>query len=69
MAYRELLHSQLDPGMADEICAATNGNYTLGSSLFQAQVAATLGRRVTPGKSGRPRKRREPELQESISGS
>jgi putative transposase len=59
--YRELFRFQLDPGMVDEIRAATIGNYALGSSQFQAQVAAALGRRVTPGKSGRPRKRKEPE--------
>jgi putative transposase len=58
-AYRELFRHQLDPGVVDEIRAATNGNYALGSSQFQAQVAAALGRRVTPGKSGRPRKKKE----------
>jgi putative transposase len=60
-AYRELFRFQLDPGIVDEIRAATIGNYALGSSQFQAQVAAALGRRVTPGKSGRSRKRKEPE--------
>jgi putative transposase len=59
VAYRELFRYQLDPGMIDKIRAATNGNYALGSWHFQAQVAAMLGRRVTPGKSGRPRKRNE----------
>lgn len=59
--YRELFRYQLDPGLVDEIRAATNGNYALGSPRFQAQIAAVLGRRVTPGQSGRPRKRKEPE--------
>jgi putative transposase len=60
-AYRELFRYQLDPGLVDEIRAATNGNYALGSPHFQAQIAAALGRRVTPGKSGRPRNNKEPE--------
>jgi putative transposase len=60
IAYRGLFHEQLDPETVDQIRAATNGNFALGSSRFQAQVAATLGRRVTPGRSGRPRKKKEP---------
>ena len=60
-AYRELFRYQLDTRMIDEIRTTTNGNYALGSSRFQAQVAATLMRRVTPGKSGRPKKRKELE--------
>ena len=56
--YRELFRYQLDPGMIDEIRVAANSNYALGSSKFQAQVAIALGRRVTPGESGRPRKRK-----------
>lgn len=58
LAYRQLFRDQLDPGMIDEIRVATNGNYALGSPHFQAQVAAMLGWRVTPGKSGRPRKKK-----------
>jgi putative transposase len=54
-SYRELFRYHLDPGLIDEIRAATNGNYVLGSSRFQKQVTAALNRRVTPGKSGRPR--------------
>ena len=30
--------------------------YALGSNRFQEQIANELGRRVTPGRSGRPRK-------------
>ena len=55
-AYRELFRYELEPGLVDEIRRATNGNYALGSVLFCEQIAATLGRRVTPGQSGRPRK-------------
>ena len=57
--YRELFRYQLDPGLIDEIRSSTNGNYALGSPLFQEQVAEMLGRRVTPGKSGRPKKETE----------
>ena len=32
-----------------------------GSPRFAEEIAALLGRRVTPGKSGRPRKLPEPE--------
>lgn len=66
--YRELFRFQLDPMMVDEIRSATAGNYVLGSSQFHAQIAAALGRRVTPGKSGRPGKRSEPESKDLFSG-
>lgn len=59
-AYRELFRHELEPGLADEIRRATNGNYALGSALFAEQIGAALGRRVVPGKSGRPRKAVEP---------
>lgn len=59
MNYRELFRHQLDPGLVDKIRSSTNGNYALGSPLFQEEVADMLGRRVTPGQSGRPRKETE----------
>jgi hypothetical protein len=46
-AYRELFRYQLDPGLVDQIRAATNGNYALGSPKFSAEVEVALGRRVT----------------------
>ena len=55
-AYRELFRYQLDPGLVDEIREATNGNYALGSSRFQEEVAKALGRRVVRGRSGRSKK-------------
>lgn len=55
-AYRELFRYELEPGMADEIRRATNGNFALGSERFAAQMAEMIGRRVVPGQSGRPRK-------------
>ncbi|MGV6816856.1 MAG: transposase [Thiotrichales bacterium] len=59
MAYRELFRYQLDPGLVDEIRSATTGNYALGNPRFQEQMEEALGRRVTRGKSGRPRKEME----------
>ena len=55
-AYRELFRHELEPGLVDEIRRATRGNFALGSDRFAEQITAALGRRVTPGKSGRPRK-------------
>lgn len=55
-AYRELFRYELEPGMADEIRRATNGNFALGGERFAARVAEMIGRRVVPGQSGRPRK-------------
>ena len=60
-AYRELFRYELDPGLVDEIRRATNGNFALGNDHFAAQVSSALGRRVMPGKSGRPRKVLESE--------
>jgi putative transposase len=53
-AYRDLFRYYLDTGLVDEIRKATNGNYALGSELFKDEVAMMLGRRVSPGLSGRP---------------
>jgi putative transposase len=60
-AYRELFRHELERGLVDEIRRATNGNFALGNERFAADVAASLGRRVQPGKSGRPRKAAAPE--------
>ena len=56
-AYRALFKAQLDPQIVKDIRAATNGNYALGSQRFHREVAAILGRRVTPSKAGRPPQR------------
>jgi putative transposase len=55
-AYRDLFRNELNLGIIDEIRHATNGNYALGSERFKEEISKALGRRVTPGKSGRPRK-------------
>ena len=53
-AYREIFRYELEPGAVDEIRAATNGNFALGTPQFAEQVSAALGLRVLPGKAGRP---------------
>ncbi|MBT9438503.1 MAG: transposase [Desulfobacterales bacterium] len=58
-AYRELFRHELEPGVVDQIRQATNGNFALGNQRFKEEIAAMLGRRVTPGKAGRPRKKTE----------
>ena len=60
-AYRELFRSELEPGLVEQIRQASNGNFALGSPRFAEEIAAALGRRVSPGKSGRPRKLPEPK--------
>ncbi len=56
-AYRELFRRELEPGEIDAIRKATSGNFALGNSRFQQEISEMLGRRVTPGKAGRPRKK------------
>lgn len=55
-AYRELFRHELEPGEIDKIRKATNGNFALGTIRFQEEIGRMLGRRVTPGQAGRPRK-------------
>jgi putative transposase len=63
-AYRELFRHELEPGLMDQIRRATNGNFVLGDERFAREIEAVIGRRAVPGKSGRPRKRAEPESTE-----
>lgn len=63
--YRELFRFELDPGMIDEIRSATNGDFALGDERFRRQVESALGRRASPGRSGRPRKS-DPESTPSL---
>jgi putative transposase len=59
-AYRALFESELDPGLTAEIRAAVNGGFALGNARFKTEVSALTGRRVEPGRSGRPGKNRPP---------
>ncbi|RLA50492.1 MAG: transposase [Gammaproteobacteria bacterium] len=52
--YRELFRDDLEPGLIDEIRKATKGNFVLGDNRFKEEIGKTLGRRVIPGKAGRP---------------
>jgi putative transposase len=54
-AWRALFREELGSVVVDAIRQATNGNYALGDQRFAEQIAAMLGRRVSPGKAGRPR--------------
>jgi len=55
-AYRELFRYELESGEIDRIRKATNGNYALGNTRFKEEISEMLGRRVVPGKAGRPKK-------------
>ncbi len=54
--YREMFCHEIEPDIIDRIRKATNGNFVLGNERFAAEVEKILGRRVTPGKAGRPKK-------------
>lgn len=56
-SYRELLRHEREPGISNQIRQAINGNFALGNARFTEEIAARLGRRVTPGKAGRPPKK------------
>ena len=56
-AYRELFRHELESGLVDQIRQATNGNFALGNPRFTDEIAVMLGRRVIPGKAGRPCKK------------
>lgn len=55
-SYRALFKAHVDADIDDKIREATNGNVVLGNECFQVEIARTLGRRVTKGKAGRPKK-------------
>jgi len=56
-ACRGLFRHKLEPGEIDKIRKITNGNFALVSNRFTEEISEMLGRRVTPGKAGRPRKK------------
>jgi putative transposase len=55
-AYRALFRSALAKDFLDQLCAATNGGWVLGSERFKQRIAKALHRRVSPLAPGRPRK-------------
>ncbi len=56
-AYQELFGHELDTVEMDNIRKTTNGGFALGDNGFHVEMSARLGRPVTPGKAGRPRKK------------
>ncbi|MCD6295519.1 MAG: transposase [Deltaproteobacteria bacterium] len=64
-SYRELFQEKLDPRVINEIRQSTNGNFALGSERFKKDVSKALGRRVSPGKSGRPHKNKTPDSEKT----
>lgn len=57
-AYCAPFRDEPAPDFLEDIRRATNGNFALGDRGFQARIAGALGRRVTPGKPGRPRRKK-----------
>jgi putative transposase len=55
-AYRELFRDGLAPQVVDEIGRTANGNFVLANERFSGHISPSLGKRVVPGKAGRPRK-------------
>ena len=64
-AYRALFGVALDDGFVADLRAATNGGWALGGERFRREIAAALGRRVTPLPRGR-RKRDTAEPEQAI---
>jgi len=58
-SYRDLFRYSLETGLVDEIRKATNGNFVLGNDRFKEEISKALGRRVQPGKAGRPVKNKK----------
>ena len=57
-AYRALVGAGLAAAQLHEIRAATNSGGALGDPAFRSLAARALGRRLTPGRAGRPPKRK-----------
>jgi len=56
VAYRGLFRNELTPEELKKIRGALAAGTVLGSKEFEERMKAALGRPVTPGKPGRPRK-------------
>lgn len=52
--YRDLFGQVENEEQLAEIRTATNGGYALGNAAFKRAMAHALGRRVDPGRAGRP---------------
>ena len=60
-AYRELFQEKLELGLVNEIRQSVNGNFVLGNEAFKDKISKAVGRRVFPGKAGRPKKTKSSE--------
>lgn len=58
--YRDLFRAPFAKGFLDDLQAAVNGGWALGSPAFRRRIGAAAGRRVTPLPRGRPRKAKPP---------
>jgi len=56
----QVVQEALSVGLLNEIRQSTNGNFALGSEKFKGEIGNALGRRVTHGRPGRPRKSKSP---------
>ena len=61
--YRNLFADAIPEVDLTALRDATNGGFVLGTDRFQRQIAAMVGRRTWPGKSGRPKKQAPDENQ------
>jgi putative transposase len=52
-----LFRHELDTVEIDKIRKAINDGFSLGDNRFHTEIGAMIGRRVTPGKAGRPKKK------------
>ena len=64
-AYRALVAEALGEDVTNQIRAATHGNTPLGNDRFRAEIETMLGRRVTPGRRGRPPRSRNEHIEGS----
>ncbi|MDE2229159.1 MAG: transposase [Alphaproteobacteria bacterium] len=62
-AYGALFRRPLDAAFVDELRAATNGGWALGSERFKRQIAEAMRRRVAPLPRGRPARERADKRQ------
>jgi putative transposase len=64
--YAALFDAPLEATFLDELRAATNGGWALGSERFKQRIAKALGRRVTPASPGRPSNERDDKRQTNL---
>jgi putative transposase len=53
-AYVSLIKEAVEPALLVQIREATNGGYPLATEPFKSELGAVTGRRIGPGRAGRP---------------